>query len=36
MQLDYYVYEHDLRTRVIPAGQQRARAVAVEPVRVPA
>jgi cation diffusion facilitator CzcD-associated flavoprotein CzcO len=36
MQLDHYVYEHDLRTRVIPAGQQRARAVAVEPVRVPA
>ncbi len=25
MQLDYYVYEHDLRTRVIPAGQRRAR-----------
>jgi cation diffusion facilitator CzcD-associated flavoprotein CzcO len=24
MQLDYYVYEHDLRTRVIPAGQKRA------------
>ena len=24
MQLDYYVYEHDLRTRVIPAGRQRA------------
>jgi cation diffusion facilitator CzcD-associated flavoprotein CzcO len=36
MQLDYYVYEHDLRTRVIPAGQQRARALAAEPVRVPA
>jgi hypothetical protein len=26
MQLDYYVYEHDLRKRVIPAGQERARA----------
>jgi cation diffusion facilitator CzcD-associated flavoprotein CzcO len=26
MQLDYYVYEHDLSTRVIPAGQERARA----------
>jgi cation diffusion facilitator CzcD-associated flavoprotein CzcO len=26
MQLDYYVYEHDLRTRVIPAGQNRASA----------
>lgn len=25
MQLDYYVYEHDLRKRVIPAGQERAR-----------
>jgi hypothetical protein len=25
MQLDYYVYEHDLRQRVIPAGQERAR-----------
>jgi cation diffusion facilitator CzcD-associated flavoprotein CzcO len=24
MQLDYYVYEHDLRTRVIPEGQKRA------------
>lgn len=24
MQLDYYVYEHDLRTRVVPEGQQRA------------
>jgi cation diffusion facilitator CzcD-associated flavoprotein CzcO len=24
MQLDYYVYEHDLRKRVIPAGQERA------------
>ena len=24
MQLDYHVYEHDLRTRVIPAGQKRA------------
>jgi cation diffusion facilitator CzcD-associated flavoprotein CzcO len=26
MQLDYYVYEHDLRTRVVPEGQARARA----------
>jgi cation diffusion facilitator CzcD-associated flavoprotein CzcO len=26
MQLDYYVYEHDLSRRVIPEGQQRARA----------
>ena len=26
MQLDYYVYEHDLRTRVMPAGRERARA----------
>jgi len=26
MQIDYYVYEHDLRTRVIPAGQRRASA----------
>ena len=26
MQLDFYVYEHDLNRRVIPAGQQRARA----------
>lgn len=26
MQLDYYVYEYDLRTRVIPAGQVRASA----------
>jgi cation diffusion facilitator CzcD-associated flavoprotein CzcO len=25
MQLDYYVYNHDLSTRVIPAGQRRAR-----------
>jgi cation diffusion facilitator CzcD-associated flavoprotein CzcO len=25
MQLDYYVYEYDLRRRVIPEGQQRAR-----------
>ena len=25
MQLDYYVYEHDLAKRVIPAGQERAR-----------
>jgi cation diffusion facilitator CzcD-associated flavoprotein CzcO len=25
MQLDYYVYEYDLRTRVIPKGQERAR-----------
>lgn len=26
MQLDYYVYNHELRRRVIPAGQERARA----------
>jgi cation diffusion facilitator CzcD-associated flavoprotein CzcO len=26
MQLDYYVYEYDLRKRVIPQGQERARA----------
>ncbi|HEY2161661.1 MAG TPA: hypothetical protein VGH24_10170, partial [Solirubrobacteraceae bacterium] len=25
MQLDYYVYEYDLRKRVIPQGQERAR-----------
>jgi cation diffusion facilitator CzcD-associated flavoprotein CzcO len=31
MQLDYYVYEHDLRTRVVPAGQQRARASEAAP-----
>jgi len=28
MQLDYYVYEHELRKRVIPQGQARARALA--------
>ena len=28
MQLDYYVYEYDLRTRVVPAGQKRAPAAA--------
>ena len=33
MQIDYYVYEHDLRTRVIPAGQQRARSGAGDLVR---
>jgi cation diffusion facilitator CzcD-associated flavoprotein CzcO len=26
MQLDYYLYEYDLRKRVLPAGQERARA----------
>jgi hypothetical protein len=26
MQLDFYVYEYDLRKRVLPAGQERARA----------
>ena len=26
-QLDYFVYEHDLRTREIPAGIARARSV---------
>jgi hypothetical protein len=25
MQLDFYVYEHDLRKQVIPQGQERAR-----------
>ncbi len=25
MEVDYWVYEHDLRTRVVPAGQRRAR-----------
>jgi hypothetical protein len=25
MQVDWYLYEHDLRTREIPAGQERAR-----------
>jgi cation diffusion facilitator CzcD-associated flavoprotein CzcO len=34
MQLDYYVYEHDLRTRVIPAGHKRARARAPARARV--
>jgi cation diffusion facilitator CzcD-associated flavoprotein CzcO len=33
MQLDYYVYEHDLRTRVIPAGQRRARERSAVPAR---
>ncbi|MDQ6834600.1 MAG: NAD(P)-binding domain-containing protein [Actinomycetota bacterium] len=28
MELDYYIYEYDLRKRVIPQGRQRARAVA--------
>jgi hypothetical protein len=28
MQLDYYLYEYDLRKRVLPAGQARARAAA--------
>jgi hypothetical protein len=28
MQVDYYLYEHDIRTRVIPAGRERARASA--------
>jgi hypothetical protein len=28
MQLDYYVYEHDLTKRVLPAGHTRARALA--------
>jgi cation diffusion facilitator CzcD-associated flavoprotein CzcO len=27
MQLDYYLYEYDLRKRVLPAGRERARAV---------
>ena len=29
MQLDYYVYEHELRKRVIPEGQARARSAPV-------
>ena len=28
MQLDYHIYEYDLRKRVVPAGQARARALA--------
>ena len=28
IQLDYYVYEYDLRKRVLPAGRERARALA--------
>jgi hypothetical protein len=36
MQLDYYVYEHDLRTRVIPAGQRRASETSAARVRIPA
>jgi hypothetical protein len=36
MQLDYYVYEHDLRTRVIPAGEKRAWAGGAARTRVPA
>jgi cation diffusion facilitator CzcD-associated flavoprotein CzcO len=36
MQLDYYVYEHDLRTRVVPAGQRRARDRAAVPAPVTA
>jgi cation diffusion facilitator CzcD-associated flavoprotein CzcO len=36
MQVDYYVYEHDLRTRVIPDGQRRASAAAGARIRVPA
>ncbi|HXD67637.1 MAG TPA: NAD(P)-binding domain-containing protein [Solirubrobacteraceae bacterium] len=38
MQLDHWVYEHDLRTRVIPEGQRRASvaAAALRPEPVPA
>jgi hypothetical protein len=38
MQLDHWVYEHDLRTRVVPEGQQRAVAAggATRPAPVPA
>ena len=36
MQLDYHVYEHDLRTRVVPEGQRRASEAAGARVRVPA
>ncbi len=28
MQLDYYIYAHDLRKRVLPAGRERARQAA--------
>jgi hypothetical protein len=28
MEVDYYLYDHDLRKRVLPAGQERARAEA--------
>ena len=28
MQLDYYIYEHDLRKRVLPEGRERARQLA--------
>jgi cation diffusion facilitator CzcD-associated flavoprotein CzcO len=30
MEVDYYLYDHDLRKRVLPAGQARARALAGE------
>jgi cation diffusion facilitator CzcD-associated flavoprotein CzcO len=36
MQLDYHVYEHDLRTRVVREGQRRASEAAAARVRVPA
>ena len=36
MQLDYYVYEHDLRTRVVPAVQRRATESAAARLRIPA
>ena len=29
MQVDYYLYEHDLRKRVLPEGRERARLLAV-------
>jgi cation diffusion facilitator CzcD-associated flavoprotein CzcO len=29
MQVDYYLYEYDLRTQVLPAGEERARAGAI-------
>ena len=32
MQLDYYVYEYELRKRVIPAGQERARTRSPRPI----
>jgi hypothetical protein len=33
MEVDYYLYDYDLRKRVLPAGQARARALVAEPPR---